>query len=123
MMTVDVNNGTLDITLTGWDRVWAVKKHISVPVSHIKNVEIRSGTAKPVPSRNWKTLRLGGSYWPGKIIAGTYWSWETKEWSFWNTRKGEKVVVIDLEGNKYSRLVLEVDDPEGLVEMVKLAAE
>jgi hypothetical protein len=122
-MTVDVNNGKLDITLTGWDRVWAIKKHISVPVSHFKNVAIKSGADKLVPRRNWKTLRLGGSYWPGKITAGTYWSWETKEWSFWNIRKGQKVVVIDLEGNKYSRLVLEVDDPEGLVEMVKQAAE
>ena len=97
------------------------QKHISVPVSHIKSIEIKSGTDKPVPRTNWKTLRLGGTYWPGKITAGTYWSLETKEWSFWNIRKGERVVVIELEGEKYSRLVLEVGDLEAVVEKIQFA--
>jgi hypothetical protein len=114
MMTVDVSNGQLDINLTGWDRVWTVKKSLSVPVSHIKSIDI-----KPVPRLNWKTLRLGGAHWPGKITAGSYWSWEMHEWSFWNIRKAARVVVIELEGEKYSRLVLEVEDPDGLVEMVR----
>jgi hypothetical protein len=52
MMTVEVAIGRLDITLTGWDRFWALKKELSVPLDHIKNVEVRPnpinpGTGKP----------------------------------------------------------------------------
>jgi hypothetical protein len=43
------------------------------------------------------------------------------EWSFWNTRSGDRVVVIELKGERYKQLVLEVDDPERVVEMVRRA--
>jgi hypothetical protein len=114
MMTIDVSNGKLDITLSGWDRFWTLKKHLSVPLASIKSVEI-----KPPPQWSWRVFQLGGTHWPGKISAGTYWSWETHKRSFWNIRKGQRVVVIDLEGEKYSRLVLEVGDPEEVRDQVQ----
>jgi hypothetical protein len=114
MIIVDVTNGQLDITLTCWDRVWALKKHLSIPLAHVKSIQVQSP-----PRMNWKNLRAPGTSWPGKIRAGSYWSWETHEWSFWNVRKSQRVVVIDLDGEKYSRLVLQVENPEGVVEMVR----
>jgi hypothetical protein len=103
MIIVEVNNECLDITLTSWDCVWTLKKRISVPLSHIKSVEVQ-----PRPRRSWKAVKFPGSYWPDKIQAGSYWSWEMKEWSFWNIRKAEKVVVIELHGERHKRLVVEV---------------
>jgi hypothetical protein len=116
MTIIQTNNGHLDITLTDRDRFWALKQHLSIPLSHVKRAEVQ-----PPPRMNGKTLRAPGTHWPGKITAGSYRSWETKEWSFWNIRKADRVLVIDLEGEKYSRLVLEVEDPERVVEMVKRA--
>jgi hypothetical protein len=40
MTIVEVDNDRLDITLTGWDRVWTLKERISVPLSHVKTVEV-----------------------------------------------------------------------------------
>jgi hypothetical protein len=114
MMIVDVSNGRLEIKLTGWDAFWAMKRHISVSLNHIKNVEVG-----PAPNLKRITRRAAGSRWPGHIIAGRF--QVSGAWTFWNIRKGERVVVIDLEGENYSRLVLEVPDPEGLVEIVKRA--
>src|SRR4051794_4790058 len=102
MTIVDVKDGNLDITFTGWDRVWTLKRHLSIPLAHVKSVEVQS----PAPPRSWKSIKLPGSYWPGKITAGAYWSWDKKEWSFWNVRTGDRVVVIDLEDEKYFRIVL-----------------
>jgi hypothetical protein len=117
MMTVDVSNGSLDIKFESWDRFWCLKKHMTIPLAHIKSVQVA-----PPPPRNWKEIKAPGSYWPfwpGKITAGSFWSWETHEWSFWNIRKAQRVVVIDLEGEKYSRLVLEVGDPEEVRDQVQ----
>ena len=114
MMTVDISNGQLDIKLEGWDILWCVKTRLTIPVAHVKSVAVQSS-----PPMNWKHLRAPGTSWPGTIRAGSYWSWETHEWSFWNIRKGKRVVVIDLEGEKYSRLVLEVGDPEELKDQIQ----
>jgi hypothetical protein len=116
MMTIDVNNGELDITLSGWDRVWTLKQHLSIPLTHVKSVQVQSP-----PRMNWKNLRAPGTWWPGTIRAGSYWSWKTHEWSFWNVRKGQRAVVIDLKGEKYARLVLEVEDPDEVMKRVRKA--
>jgi hypothetical protein len=116
MTNIEINNEYLDITFTGWDRVWTLKERLSIPLSHVRRVAVQSS-----PPMNWKNLRAPGTSWPGKIRAGSYWSWETHEWSFWNIRKANRVVVIELEGEKYSRLVLEVDDPQRAMEMIDVA--
>jgi hypothetical protein len=118
MTIVEVNNDRLDITLTGWDRVWCLKRQLSIPLAHVKSVEVQ-----PRPRRSWKAVKFPGSYWPDKIQAGSFWSWDKHEWSFWNIRSGKNAVVIELDGERYKRLVLEVDDPERVVEMVKRGME
>jgi hypothetical protein len=87
-----------------------------VPLSHIKSVEV-----KPNPRAMKRGIRLPGTYWPGKISAGSYWDLDTHEWSFWNIRSGKNAIVIELDGERYKRLVLELDDPERVVEMVRRA--
>jgi hypothetical protein len=116
MMTVDVSNGQLDITLTGWDTFWTLKREISVPLEHVKNVEVG-----PAPYMKWMVLRGAGSRWPGRIMAGHFHT--NGVWSFWNVRKGKRVVMIDLEGEHFQRLVLEVGDPDTVAEMVKRAVK
>jgi hypothetical protein len=117
MTIVDLKDGNLDITLTGWDRFWTLKRHLAIPLAHITSVAVQS----PKPPRNWKTIKAPGSYWPGKIQAGSFWSWDTHEWSFWNVRNADRVVVIDLDGEKYRQIVLEVDSPEHVADKVKRA--
>jgi hypothetical protein len=116
MTIVEVNNECLDITLTAWDCVWTLKGHVCIPLSHVKGVEVQ-----PRPRRSWKAVKFPGSYWPDKIQAGSYWSWDAHEWSFWNIRSGKNVVVIELESERHKQLILDVDDPERVVEMVKRA--
>jgi hypothetical protein len=114
MMTIDVSSGRLDITLSGWDRFLALKHELSIPLDHITAVDV-----KPAPHMGWITLGKIGSRWPGRFTVGSF---RTREgWSFWNIRKGERVVVIELERNKFSQLVFEVAHPEGLVEEVMTA--
>jgi hypothetical protein len=117
MTTIDVSNDHLTITLTGWDRVWTLRKQLSFPLSHVKSVEIQ-----PRPRRSWKSVRFPGTYWPDTIQAGTFWSWDKHEWSFWNIRKADQVVIIELENERFRQVVLEVGDPDAVAERIRGAS-
>ena len=56
---------------------------------------------------------LPGSYLPGVIAAGTY-RWPGNK-EFWNVRRLNKAIVLHLQNEGYTRLVLEVADPAATV--------
>jgi hypothetical protein len=97
----------LVVRLTGWDRVWALSSGVEVPLRSVEAVRLMSRReARSLASG----LRLAGSCLPGVIQAGRYRSF-SGEWSFWSVRRAGTVLVIDLVGQRYRHLVLEVDDP------------
>jgi hypothetical protein len=54
------------------------------------------------------------------IYTGTWRGRGTKE--FWNVRKNrENVLVLDLEGDDYTRVAIEVDDPAALAAEIEHA--
>jgi hypothetical protein len=67
-VTAVVHDTTFDVTLTGWDRVWAFKGHLSVPIDQITRARVveRKGALKQL---RW---RVGGTYLPGVVCAGHY---------------------------------------------------
>jgi hypothetical protein len=63
-------------------------------------------------------MRLPGTGVPGVIRAGSYGTGERRD--FWNVRRGEYCLVIQLEpGQEYRRLVLEVADPQEVAERLR----
>jgi len=104
MVDVRVVEHTLVATLTGWERIWALKSRIDVPVSYIERVFM-----DPAVARKPDGFRAPGTYWPGKISAGTYRRRGSK--SLWSVRNPASAVIIDLRDSEFSRLVLEVPDP------------
>jgi hypothetical protein len=102
---LDVTGGHLDLRLEGWDAVWALRRHLRVPVDHV--TEARVVSPSDVPRAG---LRLGGTSLPGRIMAGRFWR-PASGWSFWMVRQADEVLVVELHDERYRRLVLEVDDP------------
>jgi len=70
-------------------------------------------------TRDRKGLRAPGTHIPRVITAGTF--HQDGERTFWNVRDGDKAVVIQLRNEKYTRLVVEVDDPRETVALVERA--
>lgn len=50
------------------------------------------------------------------VVAGTYYRRGGRE--FWDARSGGTAVAVDLDGAKYRRLVVDVEDPEAIVELI-----
>jgi hypothetical protein len=111
MTDVEISGGTLTVLLSGWDRLFALKREIVVPLQHVTGAEV-------TPDRKPGGVRWPGSYVPGKITAGTYLTGKrTRE--FWLVRHPERAIVISLRDERYTRLVLEVADPEGTVAQIR----
>jgi hypothetical protein len=113
MTVVEIVGDRLRARLDGWDRVWALKRELAVPLAHVRGVEPAPEGLRP------RGLRAPGSYWPGLIAAGTYRRRTGKE--FWSVRDRFRAIVVEIEGDVYDRLVLQVPDPSGTIEEIRRA--
>lgn len=109
MTELTINQNDLEITIDGFDKVWALKSHLTIPLEHILSV-----TYDPEIARAWwHGFRLPGTNIPGVLTAGSY--YQHKEWAFWDVHDPEKTIVITLKDERYQKLVLEVADPQQTV--------
>ncbi len=116
MVELAVRDGKLMLEVRGWDKIWALKSRLAVKIGHITDVAI-----DPTVARGWwKGLRLPGTHLPGVIIAGTF--YQGGERIFWDVHDPAKAIVIELRDERYSRLVVEVDDPEAALHLIRSAA-
>lgn len=112
MVEVLLSGTQVRVELTGWDRVWALKSDITFPIRGVYNVYADPTATRP------NGFRLPGTSVPGVIQAGTYIG-NTRE--FWCVHYSGKSVVFELEDLLYSRIVVDVRDPEAVVRRVQAA--
>jgi len=102
-----INDDTLVVHVEDADRFWALKSRLEIPLEHVAGA--RSAVDE---ARDWlHGVRLGGTHIPGVISAGRFYG--DGQMVFWDVHDPEKAIGVELRDERYSRLVLEVDDPEG----------
>jgi hypothetical protein len=113
---IDIDRGLLRVRLHGLDVVWAARRRLVVPLDHVKGARTDPALARRGP---W----LGAGYTDAlldyAVAAGPMLVHGRRE--FWDVHHPERAVVIELEGEPYERLVLEVADPEGAAAAVNTA--
>ncbi|GGT13622.1 hypothetical protein [Streptomyces purpureus] len=114
MARITVENTTLVVTVEGLDKLWALKSRLEIPL-----VNVRGATHDPGIIRERKGVRAPGTHLPGVITAGT-WHHEGER-IFWDVRIPAKAIVIELADERYTRLVVEVDDPRAVVTLIEQA--
>jgi len=65
MTKVRTSDGKLVIDVEGWDKLWAFKSRLEIPLNHISGV--RSGADERASG-----IRAPGTHIPGVITAGTF---------------------------------------------------
>lgn len=106
-VAVDVAGGEVALRIGGIDRLWALTSGLRVPLSGVRGaavVDRRTALADASP------LRLPGTSWPGAIRAGSYGVGERRE--LWCVHRADRVLVVELAGQRYRRVVVEVPDAE-----------
>ena len=111
MNKISLSRDDVRIEITGWDRLWSFKGSLTVPKESIDRVYRYDGRIKPP----W--CRAPGTAIPKVIISGTYYGRGRKE--FWNTHFRSGALVFDLKNAEYTRVVIDVDDPEKVLSELK----
>lgn len=106
MVSFTIEGATVKVTVLGWHKMFALRSAMYFSRENIRSVDYATGDLyRPC----W---RMPGTSIPGLITAGTY--VEAGKREFWDVTKGENAVVLDLENEEYTRLVVEAIDPEVL---------
>ena len=114
MAKVTINPANLRVELTPAERLWGLHGSLTVPGKQVVGAQALG--------KGWMStlgLRLPGTGLPGLLIAGTYVRKGEKAYVSW--KRGEQVLQVNLSGNKYSRIVVGVQDAEALAEEINTA--
>jgi hypothetical protein len=115
MVHVSIHGDRVRFEVEGWDKLWALKSQLEIPLNHIRAVR-----ADPEPARGWwHGLKLPGTQIPGLLTAGTF--YQSDGFVFYDVHDPERTVVIDLDHEHYQRLVIEVADPTAVVDSLRSA--
>ena len=106
-VAVDVSGGEVAVRIGGIDRLWALTSGLRVPLDAVRGARV---VDKRKAMAGASRLRLPGTYWPGVIRAGSYGFGDRRE--LWCVRRADRVLVIELDGQRYRRVVVEVPDAE-----------
>ncbi|HVF75233.1 MAG TPA: hypothetical protein VM938_09290 [Acidimicrobiales bacterium] len=114
MPTLAVEDDDLVVRFSGLEAAYALRRTVRIP-----RTAVVSAAVGPPPKR--RGLRAPGAHLPGRLSFGTWRGRFGKD--LWGVHRGERVVVIELDGGAaFERLVLEVDDPGGVVAALRQAA-
>jgi hypothetical protein len=97
----------------GLVRVWALSTGIDVPITAVVDVGVheRKGLL-----RGW---RAPGTHLPGVMTAGTFRSRGEKD--LWMAGRAARLLVIELHGETYRHVIVQVEDPEAATEALRAA--
>jgi hypothetical protein len=117
--TVEIQDGRLIARIQGLDRVLAFKSELSIPLAHVKGAVV----SPPDVRRRWRNplrIRVLGSDMPYVVMAGSF-LFLDGEHAFWDVHDPDRTVVIELDHERFAKLVLEVEDPQATAAAVNAA--
>ncbi len=113
---LEYGDRSFDVVPQGWYRLLSSKQRMTIPYSRVIRVEHDVGFA----NRSFSAESDPGVHIPILLKAGTYVT--DRERSFWLRRKAANCITIQLRGDEYDYLCIEVDDPAGEVDRLRDAA-
>jgi hypothetical protein len=116
MVTVTIVDGRVQLEVERWDKLWALRSHLELPLAHVTSVRVDVDAA----TGWWHGLRLGGTNVPGLLTAGTFYS-HTDGLVFYDVHDPSRTIVLELAHEQYRRLVVEVEDPQAVIEQFREA--
>ena len=115
MVSVSIHGDRAHFDVEGWDKLWALKSSLEIPLVHIRSARVDTEAARGW----WHGLRFPGTQVPGVLTAGTF--YQSEGAVFFDVHDPERTIVIELEDERYKRLVIEVERPMETVQMLLAA--
>ncbi len=118
-MTVEIEltDTEMSVHLTGLSGALAMKSHLMIPLSDVASAQVM--TVDEAKGGQHMSAKFPGTRIPGMFWAGSFRNAES--WQFWYVARADNVLVIDLEHEKYARLVLEMPEPQVVADKINAA--
>jgi hypothetical protein len=117
VVEITIADDALHLEVQGWDKLWALKSRLTIPLAHVRGVR-----ADPEVARGWwHGIKAPGTDLPGVITAGTF--YQQGKRVFWDVHSPENTIVLDLADERYDQLIVEVADPAGAVRQIAAALD
>jgi hypothetical protein len=115
MAQIELTQDQLIVHITGADQLWALKNRLEIPLAHVTGAQPAEAEA-----REWlHGIKVGGTHVPGVISAGRF--YQQGKLVFWDVHRAERAIAISLRDERYSRLIIEVDDPAAAIATIHAA--
>jgi hypothetical protein len=116
MIEVTIESDKAIFEVQGWDQLWSLRSRLEIPLTHINGAHI-----DPDPPMGWfDGVKLGGTGIPNIFKAGTF--YQDGGLVFWDVHHQEKTIVVELNHERYQKLIIEVEDPAATVKLLNGAA-
>ena len=115
MVEITIEPDKVIFEVQGFDKVWSLRSQLSIPLSHIRSVHV-----DPEPAMGWfNGLKVAGAAIPNIFRAGTF--YQEGEFVFWDVHEPANTIAIELEHERYKKLIIEVADPLEAVSRLRRA--
>ncbi len=107
MATIEVRDTDLVVHLRGWDKLLALRGSLTIPLLHVESVRAQPKEAHfdDMIRERWRGF---GTYVPGRVCIGSV-QLPTGR-AFYDVRDPSRAVAIDIVGEAWQLIVVEVDD-------------
>lgn len=113
MTSLTFNDKQLIITIEGVDKLLAFKGEVKIPLSHITHVQVNHEGLM-----DFRAATFGiGTIFAGRIQTGTF--TENGQKSFWDVHDIQKTILLTLQDDDYTKVVVEVVNPEKAVQAIQ----
>jgi hypothetical protein len=114
---LSVNESNLFIAIKGIDVFLTCKSRMNIPLKNIVSVTPYKGEYNTC----FKGIRAPGVNIPGFVTAGTFYQKGQK--IFWDVKNSSKSIMIELKDNSFTRLIIEVDNPDESIKNIQDSLE
>jgi hypothetical protein len=112
--TVTIEDDNLVFELHGVDEFLSIKRSISIPLQHVVSV-----STERVPWQPFKQMKIAGTSLPGVVKDGRFLS--SNGIMFFEMHDPDKCVTVNLDHERYKKIVFEVEDKEATAKQINEA--
>jgi hypothetical protein len=115
VVEIYIEGDRLHLDVQALDKLWSLRSHLEFPLEHVTSVRADAEAARGW----WHGVRLLGTQVPGILTAGAF--YENGGVVFYDVHDPDRTIVLELNHERYARLVVEVQDPAAAVKMISAA--
>jgi hypothetical protein len=119
MTKVEIQDDQLVAQIQGLDQVLALRSELRIPLTHVRSAAV----SPPEVRRRWRNplrLHVPGTDMPYVVMAGSF-LFLDGEHAFWDVHDPDRTIVIELDHERFAKLVLEVEDPQATAAAINAA--